>query len=40
MSYGVDLERLMTALITLSSGQEASATTLGQGGLLQLTQFE
>jgi hybrid cluster-associated redox disulfide protein len=39
LSYGVDLERLMAALIALSTGQEARPSSPRLGGLLQLTEF-
>jgi len=39
LSYGVDVERLMTALTALSTGQEARPSSPQHGGLLQLTEF-
>jgi hybrid cluster-associated redox disulfide protein len=39
LSYDVDLGRLMAALTTLSTGQEARPSSPQPGGLLQLTEF-
>ena len=39
LSYGVDLDRLMAALIAFSDGQESAPHTPRHGSLLQLSEF-